>query len=108
MSFPHSSLASLSMTPVMVIIIEPELEFDELELLEAVVPIAGAPSLLAGSADPGEEPPKNKKTARTEAKHRNLISRLNVPSSHPGQGAPNRRDLFSQKTLFQETATSLT
>ena len=36
MSFPHSSLASSSMTPVMVIIIVPELEFDEVELGEAV------------------------------------------------------------------------
>ena len=89
--------------PVIVIIIVPELEFDEVESREAVAPIVGGPPGLAGSADPGEvPPPKNKKTPRTEAKHRNLTSRLNVPPIYPGQGAPTRRDLFSQKTLSQE------
>jgi len=71
-----------------VIVIVPELEFDEGELAEAVVPILGGASLLAGSAAPGEEPPpRNKKIAKTKAKDRNLTSRLNVPSSHPGQDA---------------------
>jgi hypothetical protein len=85
----------------MVIIIEPELEFDDVELWEAVPSILGGASLLAGSADPGvEPPPKNKKIAKTEAKHRNLTSRLNVPSSHPDHGALSSRDLFSQKNLF--------
>jgi len=69
--------------------------------------ILGGLSLLAGSAAPGEEPPpKNKKVASTEAKHTNLTHRLNVPSSHPAQAALNRRDLFSQKILFQTTAPS--
>ena len=78
----------------MVIIIVPELEFDEVELGEAVAPILGGLSLLAGSADPGEEPPpRNKKIARTEAKHRNLTTRLNVPSNHPGQDASSHRQL---------------
>jgi len=67
-------------------VIVPELESDELELVEAVAPILGALSLLAGSADPGEEPPPtNKKIAKTKTKHTNLTARLNVPSSHPGQ-----------------------
>ena len=38
------------MTPVMVIIIEPELEFDEVALGEAPTSIGGGLSLLAGSA----------------------------------------------------------
>jgi hypothetical protein len=64
------------------IVQEPEL--DELESAEAAASIIGGLSLPAGSADPSEEtPPKNKKIARTEAKHTNLTSRLNVPSSHP-------------------------
>lgn len=89
--------------PVIVIVIVHELEFDEVELVGAVTTILRGLSLLAGSADPGEEPPpKNKNIARTEAKHRNLTTRLNVPSSHPGQGAPNPCHLFSQKTLFQK------
>ena len=93
----------------MVIVIVPELEFDEVELGEAAASIVGGPSGLAGSADPGEEaPPKNKKIARTEAKHTNLTSRLNFPSSHPVQGALNRRDLFSQTILFQKTPASPT
>ncbi|MGA8849391.1 MAG: hypothetical protein WB564_06175 [Dehalococcoidia bacterium] len=72
----------------MVIVIVQELEFDEVDSEEAVASIVGGLSLLAGSADPGEEPPpKNKKSARIEAKHRNLTTRLNVPSSHPGQDA---------------------
>lgn len=69
----------------MVIIIVPELEFDDVELSEAAASITGVLSPLVGSADPAEKaPPKNKKTARTEVKHRNLTTRLNVPSSHPG------------------------
>jgi len=68
----------------MVIIIVPELEFDELELAEAVASILGGLSLLAGSADPCEKAPaKNRNTATTQAKHRNLTARLNVLSSHP-------------------------
>jgi hypothetical protein len=69
----------------MVIIIVPELEFDELELAEAAVPILGGLSPLAGSADPCEEAPaKNRNTATTQANNRNLTTRFNVPSSHPG------------------------
>jgi len=95
------------MTPVMVIVIVPELEFDDVELGEAVASIAGTLSLLAGSADPGEEPPpKNRNIAKTEAKHRNLTTRLNAPSSHPRQTASNRRDLFSQKILSHNTPTA--
>jgi len=86
----------------MVIIIVPELEFDDVELVEPAASIGTALSLLAGSADPGDEPPKNRKIATTHAKHRNLITRLNVPSSHPGYGALNSRDLFSQKNLSQQ------
>jgi len=68
-----------------VIIIVPELELDEVELGEAAAPIVGGLSLLAGSADPCEKaPPKNRKIATTQANHRNLTSRLNVPSNHPG------------------------
>jgi len=71
------------MTPVIVIIIVPELEFDELELVETIARIAGRLSLLAGSADPGEEEPaKTKAITRIKAKHRKLSHRLNVPSSH--------------------------
>jgi len=89
--------------PVIVIIIAQELEFDDVELPEAPISIGAGLSLLAGSADPGEEPPpKTSKIAKTEAKHRNLISRLNAPSSHPGQGALNCRDLFSQKDFFSK------
>ena len=85
------------------IIIVQELEFDEVRLGEAVASILGLASGLAGSADPGDEaPPKNKKIARTEAKHTNLTTRLNVPSGHPGQGAPSCLDLFSQKILFHK------
>lgn len=76
----------------MVIIIEPELEFDEVELGEAVTSIGGGLSLRAGSAAPCEKsPPKNRKTATTAAKHRNLNSPLNVPSSHPGQDASSHK-----------------
>jgi hypothetical protein len=91
----------------MVIIIVPELEFDDVELAEAVVPILGGLSLLAGSADPGDEPPRNKKIARTEAKHRNLTSRLNVLSSHTRQGPLTALICFPKKTLFPQTAASM-
>ena len=68
------------------IIIVPELEFDDVELREAAASIVAGLSLLAGSADPCEKaPPKNRKIATTHAKHRNLTTRLNVPSNHPGQ-----------------------
>jgi len=88
----------------MVIIIVPELEFDDVELGEAAASIAGGSSALAGSAGPCEEPPpKNSKIAKTEAKHRNLTSRLNVPSSHPGHGILDSRDLFFQKIPFPKT-----
>ena len=84
----------------MVIIIVPELEFDDAGSREAVASIGGGLSLLAGSADPCEKaPPRYRKTATTQAKHKNLTTRLNVPSSHLGQGALNRSDLFSQKIL---------
>jgi len=77
------------MTPVIVIVIVPELEFDELELPEAAVSILGGLSLLAGSADPGEEPtPKSTRIANTEAKHRNPTARLNIPSNPRGQSPP--------------------
>jgi hypothetical protein len=93
----------------MVIIIVPELEFDEVASREAAASILGGLSLLAGSADPCEKAPaKNRKTATAQAKHRNLTTRLNVPSSHPGQRALNCRDLFSQTILFQKTATPST
>jgi hypothetical protein len=69
----------------MVIIIVPELEFDDVELLEAVAPVVARSSAPAGSADPCEKaPPKYRNTATTQAKHRNLTTRLNVPSSHSG------------------------
>ena len=90
----------------MVIIIVPELEFDDVELVEAVTPTVGGPSAPAGSADPCEKAPaKNRNIATTHAKHRNLTTRLNVPSNHPGQDALNCRDLFSQKILFHKLAT---
>jgi len=93
----------------MVIIIVPELEFDEVESAEAVDSILGGASLPVGSVDPCEKAPaKNRNTVTTQPKHRNLTSRLNVPSSHPGQGALNCRDLFSQKILLHKTPTSLT
>ena len=96
------------MTPVMVIIIVPELEFDDVELVEPAASIGTALSLLAGSAAPCERVlAKNRKAATTEAKHKNLTIRLNAPSSNPGHGAPNSRDLFSQKTPFQNTPPSL-
>jgi len=86
-----------------VIVIAQELEFDEVELLEVPTSIAGGLSPLAGSADPSEEEPaKTKAITKTKAKHKKLSHRLNVPSGHPGQGAPNCRDLFSQKILFKE------
>ena len=92
------------MTPVMVIMIEPELEFDEVETAEALVSIGGGLSLLAGSAEPSEKaPPKNRKIATTAAKHRNLNSPLNVHSSHPGQDALNSRDLFLGKFFIKQT-----
>ena len=73
----------------MVIIIEPELEFDDVELEEAPTSIGGGLSLLAGSADPCEKaPPKNKKIATTATNPRILSSPLNALSSHPGQSAP--------------------
>ena len=89
--------------PVMVIIIVPELEFDDVESAEAVASILGGASLPAGSVDPCEKAPaKNRNTATTQAKHRNLTTRLNVPSSHTRQGSLNCRDLFSQKILFHK------
>jgi len=95
--FPERSPGSPTI-PVMVIIIVPELEFADVELWEAIASILGGASLLAGSAAPGEKAPaKNRNTTTTQAKHRNLTARLNVPSSHPGQGALKCRDLFSQK-----------
>jgi len=73
----------------MVIVIVPELEFDDVELVQAVTPSIAGLSPLAGSADPGDEaPPKNKKIARTEAKHRNPTARLNIPSNPRGQSPP--------------------
>ena len=67
--FPARSPGSPTI-PVIVIVIVPELEFAEVELREAVVPILGGPSGLAGSVDPCEKaPPKYKKIAKTEAKH---------------------------------------
>jgi hypothetical protein len=45
------------MTPVMVIIIEPELELDDVEPPEAPTSIGGGLSLLASSADPCEKAP---------------------------------------------------
>jgi hypothetical protein len=71
--------------PVIVIVIAHELELDEVELVEATAPIAGGLSPLAGSADPGEEPPpRNKKIARTEARHNHrsifIIARLLPPN----------------------------
>jgi len=93
----------------MVIIIVPELEFDEVELGEAVAPILGGASLPAGPVDPCEKAPaKNRNAATTQAKHRNLTSRLNVLSNHLDQAALDPRDLFSQKILFHKTPTSLT
>ena len=75
----------------MVIMIVQELELDEVELEEALASIEAGLSLLAGSADPGEEPPpKSSNIPRTKAKHRNLTARLNVPSSRPGQDASTR------------------
>jgi len=92
----------------MVIIIVPELEFDDAGSREAVASILARLSLLAGSADPGEEaPPRNKKIAKTEAKHNNLTTRLNVLSNHLGQGALNCRDLFFQKTLSPKIPTPI-
>ena len=92
----------------MVIIIVPELEFDDVELGEAAASIAGGSSALAGSAGPCEEPPpKNSKIAKTEAKHNNLATRLNVPSSHTRQRNPNCPDLFSQKIPFKKHPPSL-
>jgi len=74
--------------PIIVIVIVPALEFEPVELTEAATSNIGAHSVLAGSADPGDEvPPTNKNIARTEAKHRNLSGCLNVPSSRPGQDA---------------------
>jgi len=87
----------------MVIVIVHELEFDEVELGEAVAPILRGLSLLAGSVDPCEKAPaKNRNTATTQAKHRNLTTRLNVLSNHLGQGALKCRDLFSQKIFFKK------
>jgi hypothetical protein len=80
------------MTPVIVIIIEQELEFDEPEPAEAPTSIGGGLSLLAGSAAPCEKaPPKNRKIATTTAKPRTLNSRLNVPSNRPGQDASSHK-----------------
>lgn len=77
------------MTPVMVIVI-----VQELKLKEAAASIVGRLSFLAGSADPGEEAmAKNKRMARSEAKHKNLSSVLNVLSSHPGQDASSYKQL---------------
>ena len=85
------------------IIIVPELEFDEVKLAEVPTSIVAGLSLLAGSADPGEEEPaKTKAITKTKAKHRNLTSRLNVPSNRPRHGALNSRDLFSQKNSLKE------
>ena len=88
----------------MVIIIVPELESDDVELVGAAASILGPPSLPAGSAAPGEEaPPKNKKIAKTEAKHRNLTARLNISSNPRSQSPLDSRDLFSQKKSFPRT-----
>jgi hypothetical protein len=56
------------MIPVIVIVIVQELEFDDVEFVEALASIVGGLSPLAGSAAPREEPPpKNRRIARTEA-----------------------------------------
>jgi hypothetical protein len=66
-----------------VIIIVPELEFDEVEPGEAPTSIGGGLSLLAGSADPCEKaPPKNRKTPTTAANPRILNNFFNVLSTH--------------------------
>lgn len=73
--------------PVMVIVIVQELELDVTEAST----VAG--SFVSGTpADPAEEPtPNNTIMVRSEAMHKNLISGLNVPSSHPDQGASTHK-----------------
>jgi len=89
--------------PVMVIIIVPELEFDEVELLETTARIAGWPSLLPGSADPAEKaPPKNKKIMKTETKHRNLTTRLNVPPVIQARAPSTPAICFPKKLLSKK------
>jgi hypothetical protein len=79
----------------------------ELELEEAGASIVGAFSFLAGSADPGDEAmPKINRIARTEAKHRNLTSRLNVPSSHPSQDASSHKLLSLSSVVRQFVSNS--
>jgi len=95
------------MTPVMVIMIEPELELDELELTEAIASIAGGSSALAGSADPCEKaPPKYRQIPTTPAKHTNLTARLNIPSNYTPQRALDCRDLFPQENPFYKNTPS--
>jgi hypothetical protein len=65
-----------------VIIIEPELEFDDVEPGEAPTSIGGGLSFLAGSVAPREKPPpKNRKTPTTAANPRILNNCFNVLSS---------------------------
>jgi len=81
-----------------------ELEFDEVELAEAPTSIGAGLSLLAGSAEPGvEPPPRNKTTTKIKAKHRNLTNRLNAASSRPTQAPPTSVICFPRWTPWNST-----
>jgi hypothetical protein len=83
------------MTPVMVIVIVQELEFEEVEPGEAVASIVGCSSSLGSSADtPGSVSAKTTIIIRSEAQHRSLINVFNVPSNHPGQDASTHKQLL--------------
>jgi len=95
------------MTPVIVIVIVPELEFDDAELVEPATSIVRTLSFAAGSAAPGEEPPpKNRNIAKTKAKHRNLTTRPNVLSSHPVRVLLTAVICFPKKFLSHNTPTA--
>jgi hypothetical protein len=64
-----------------VIVIVPELEFDDAESGEAVATTVGTSSALAGSADPGEETmAKNGTIATTGPNYENLSTGFSAPS----------------------------
>jgi hypothetical protein len=82
------------MTPVIVIVIVQELEFEEGEPGEAVASIVGLSSNSGASADTlGSLAAKTTITTRSEAQHRSLSNFFNVPSSHLGQDVSTHKQL---------------
>ena len=90
------------MLPVIVILIAPELEFDESQQGDAVASTIGGSSLFAGSVDNAEDPVAGTiRIATRAAKHIRLSSRLNAPSRHPD---PDASSHTPASTCYQSTS----